>query len=299
MNTTLALGIDMGGTATRWVLMTQDRIVARGAASGATGHLFNPDMRARFSEIITAIASEVEASVDAVYAGITGLGTSARADAVGILAASFRCQVSAVSVSDDMELAYRAAFAPGEGHLVSAGTGAIGLHVAANGTLVRVGGRGILIDDGGSGSWIALTALDRLYRRIDESGSPAEAGILAEELFAVIGGSSWDDTRTFIYGGDRGRIGTLARAVASSEQRGDPLAKAVMADAVQELARLGHVLVVRAGAHPIGYVGGVLQLTPSLKPALVDALAGHQVVFPEIDAALRAAQLAAIHLSPL
>lgn len=299
MNTRLALGIDMGGTATRWVLMAQNQVVARGAALGATGHLFNPEVRARFAEVIAAINAEIGASISAVYAGVTGLGTGARAEAVDILATSFRCEASAVSVSDDMELAYRAAFEPGTGHLVSAGTGTIGLHIAANGTLVRVGGRGILIDDGGSGSWIALSALDRLYRRIDETGGPAEAGILAEELFAATGGPDWDDTRTFIYGGDRGRIGTLARAVAAAEQRGDPLARAVMADAVQELARLGRVLVIRAGVHPVGYVGGVLELTPSLKPALVDALAGQQVVFPEIDAALRAAQLAATRLSPL
>ena len=288
------LGIDMGGTASRWVLVdAAGHLTARGTAPGATGHLFNPASRGDFVSAIAILARAIDAApIAAAHIGATGLGPRAHADAAHILASALVLDEQTVTLSDDMELAFRAAFAPGAGHLVSAGTGSVGLHVGADGSLVLVGGRGILIDDGGSGTWIALTALDRLYRIIDETGGPGQAHHLAAHLFGAIGGDSWDDVRSFVYGADRGTIGGLARAVASAADAGDRVAQEVLDRAGVELARLGLALVGRAGEKPIGYVGGLLDISPRLKPALTTALDGHEVVFPTIDAALRAAQIA-------
>lgn len=289
---TAFLGIDVGGTAARWVAIDQSgAVLARGSAPGATGHLFAGSSRAAFEASVAAIAAGFPARpVGAVHAGITGLGPRAHADAEAIIAAAFA--TTRVTVADDMQLAYRAVFAPGEGHLVSAGTGSIGLHLSAAGDTIRVGGRGILIDDGGSGSWIALTALDRLYRVIDAHGAPAGAERLAEALFAAIGGAGWDDVRSFVYAGDRGRIGTLATAVAAAAAAADPLAVGVLLDATTELARLGRALVARAGPRPLAFVGGVLELDPAMKPTLMAAFPGLAVSFPRPDAARRAAELA-------
>ena len=110
-----------------------------------------------------------------------------------------------VLVMDDIAMAYFAHFRPGEGHLVSAGTGSIGIHIAGDGEVIRVGGRGILIDDAGSGSWIALQGLDHIYRALDHTGSFAQVEALAREMFALVGGNSWSDVRQFVYAGDRGR----------------------------------------------------------------------------------------------
>jgi glucosamine kinase len=218
--------------------------------------------------------------------GVTGLGEQVHDEARAMIEALFGIVPSRTSLSDDMELAFRAAFAPGAGHLVSAGTGSIGLHLNADGEIIRVGGRGLLIDDGGSGTWIALNALNQLYRRIDETGGPGAAATLAAELFAEIGGDNWDATRTFVYGSDRGRIGTLAQAVARAA------AIDILARAAIELARLAKALIARAGPLPVAFVGGITTLHPLIKPALVTALAGHSVTFPQIDAALHAAQRA-------
>jgi glucosamine kinase len=288
------LGVDIGGTASRWVLVDDDGgIVARGQTPGATGFLFNAADRDRFIAVFEAIGVSLRAGSVPVGAciGVTGLGARVADDAKAIVGQAFNIEPAAIIAIDDMELAFRAAFAPGEGHLIAAGTGSVGLHVAADGKLVRVGGRGLLIDDGGSGTWIALTALDRLYRRIDETGGPADAHVLAAELFETIGGDDWDTTRAFIYGSERGRIGTLAQVVAGAAAKGDPLAKSVMKQAGEELARLGLALVKRTQRLPIGYVGGIVTLE-GVKPALLEALAGHDVVFPQIDAAHHAAMMA-------
>ena len=273
--------VDDGGT-----------LVARGTAPGATGHLFAEVEHARFTKMVAAIAAALPARPDAIHIGSTGLGPTAHDEARAILSAALKTPRTRITLSDDMELGYRAVFAPGAGHLIAAGTGSVGLHITAGGELIRVGGRGILIDDGGSGSWIALTALDRLYRRIDETGHPANAKILYDAIMTTIGGSGWDDIRSFVYGSDRGRIGTLAKTVAEAAEAGDPVARGVLDDAVAELARLAQALRHRAGALPVGFIGGVLELTATMKPALRNALPEAEVLFPSPDAALTAAQIA-------
>ena len=292
--TSAYLGIDIGGTASRWVVVDATGAIRdRGTSAGASGHLFNPSERDRLTGTLTIIASTAQPHKPmAACLGITGLGLGVRDEARQLVGPIFGMDPENVLLCDDMELAFRAVFAPGSGHLLSAGTGSIGLHLTPAGETIRVGGRGLLIDDGGSGTWIARQALDQLYRRIDETGGPADAAILAAELYADMGGEGWEQTRSFVYGSDRGRIGTLAQAVARAATRGDPLAKAILQQAAAELARLATALVRRTAPLPVAFVGGITTLHPSIKPLLHSALPDLAVSFPQIDAALHAARWA-------
>lgn len=287
----LALGIDMGGTATRWVARDEAGRVTRGTAPGASAHLFNPETRAGFLGVLRGIAAELPAAPSAVHAGLTGHDDAAGIEARAALAAIFGAGAT-ITVSDDVALAWRAVFGAGRGHLVVAGTGSIGYSAAADGTATRVGGRGMLIDDGGSGSWIALCALDALLRAFDRDGDFRAARILHERIAAAVGGPGWPDIRAFVYGSDRGRIGVLARAVAEAAAEGDPLACAVLDRAVEELARIARVLIARCGPAPVAFIGGVLRLDPRIAAGLRAALPGTDLLFPEVDAALAAATLA-------
>ncbi|WP_375452040.1 N-acetylglucosamine kinase [uncultured Devosia sp.] len=291
---TAYLGVDIGGTASRWVLLDADgAVIARGSAAGATGHVFNPAERERLLATLSTIAEAARNfSPTAACLGITGLGDSVHDVVRDMVAALLGIAPSAIQLGNDMELAFRATFAPGTGHLISAGTGSIGLHLTTDGQLIRVGGRGLLIDDAGSGTWIALNALDQLYRRIDETGGPADAALLAAELYADIGGEGWEQTRSFVYGGDRGRIGALAQAVARAASQGDPVANDILARAAIELARLASALIARAGPLPVAFIGGIITLHPGIKPALKAALPQAVMSFPQIDAAAHAAQWA-------
>lgn len=297
MSRPIHLGLDVGGTASRWVACTPDGdILGRGKVSGATGHIFNPAEKDRLTAVLHAVRQALgDAGLQpvSITAGMTGYG-SAVADEVGALVREiFDLAAGDIVLVDDIVLAYLAHFAPGEGHLVSAGTGSIGIHVAADGAMVRVGGRGILIDDAGSGSWIALHALDRLYRMLDQDGSFAAAQPLADHIFALVGGREWHDIRQFVYGGDRGRIGTLAVAVAHAAGQGDELALAILRQAGAELAQLATALLSRAGSRPLRFVGGVLDLHPAIFAEITTRLAGHDVSRADGDAALAAAQVQA------
>lgn len=294
MSHAVHLGLDVGGTASRWVACdNHGDVLTRGRAAGATGHVFNPAEEARLRAVLQTIAGDLAAAglrAGSVAAGLTGYGSAVAGEVAALLHETLGVAPDQALIVDDMSLAYAANFAPGEGHLVSAGTGSIGLHVGLEES-VRVGGRGILIDDAGSGSWITLRALDLVYRNFDQTGSFADVSALADRLFAAIGGNSWSDVRQYIYGGDRGRIGALAVAVGDAAEEGDGLALAILRDAALELAQLGLALSQRVGRRPIGYIGGVLTLHPVVGEGIRNFLDGHDVRFLAADAPLMAARL--------
>ena len=291
----VGLGVDVGGTASRWAAVDEvGNQVARGASSGATGHIFNPSERERLRLALTTVAEQVaDAGLSAatVTVGLTGYGITVAAQVKALLSGIFAVPDAAIMVLDDVMLAYSAVFAPGEGHLVSAGTGSIGVHIGEETGLVRVGGRGILIGDAGSGSWIALRALDGMFRCLDRTGSFAEVEALAQHLFDLVGGSDWHAVRQYVYGGDRGRIGRLAVGVAQAAAEGDALARSILQGAGQELAALAQALVVRCGSKPIAFIGGVLSLHPAVTDAIATKLRGLSFQLPQADVALSAAGL--------
>lgn len=297
MSPGLHLGLDIGGTASRYVLCDgQGREVARGRAAGATGHVFNPAEKDKLRAAFEAIAAEIaprDLAIASVTLGLTGYGPAVSGVVTALVGEAFGVVSGSVIAVDDIILAYMANFAPGEGHLISAGTGSIGVHIGADGAFTRVGGRGILIDDGGSGSWIALTALDRIYRVLDQDGDFGPVSILAENLLQQVGGRDWSDVRQFVYAGDRGRIGTLAVAVARAAVAGDAAAQAILRQAGVELARLAQALVRRVGPRPIGFIGGVLALHPAIAAEIRDTLGGREVRLLNADASLAAARLQA------
>lgn len=288
------VGIDVGGTASRWVACDQaGAILARGQAAGATGHVFNPAEKERLRAALGVVAvglAEAGLVPVRVAAGLTGFGAVVADETRALFGAALGVAGDDILVVDDMILSYAAIFAPGEGHLISAGTGSIGLHIGPE-DYVRVGGRGILIDDAGSGSWIALRALDRMFRHLDRDGSFEAVPALARHLFSVVGGEDWHAVRHFVYGGDRGRIGTLAVGVARAAEDGDETAMAILREAGGALAELGLALTARTGRRPIGFIGGVLGLHPSIGEAIRKTLPGHELRFVTADAALTAARL--------
>ena len=263
----LGLGIETGGTGSRWCLAASSGgIVARGEMEPMTGHVFTQAERDRVAGIFSRLAGELAGigKPTAIVAGVTGLGPESAVRAVfsAILATAFGCPEDRILVVDDMWLGYRARFAPGEGIVVYSGTGSIGYHLAADGEIIRAGGRGVLIDDGGSAAWIAAEALRRLLRREDEAPGSGWESALGHAFAQALGGASWDAVRTHVYGGDRGSLGLLARAVATAGDAGDATAAEIFGQAGVELARLALALRARAGAKPVALCGRAATLSP-------------------------------------
>jgi N-acetylglucosamine kinase-like BadF-type ATPase len=265
-------------------------ILARGEVRAVTGHLFSDVERARLAAAMGAIAGALPCPVGAVVAGITGLAASApqAGEAREIVAGALGLAPGVVRIENDMWIAYHAVFAPGAGHVVYAGTGAIGLHIGADGGEVRAGGRGMLIDDAGSAFWIGRCALDHVWRARDVD--PASTSPLAAALDAAIGGADWDSHRTHVYGGGRNAVAQLARAVAGAD---DPVAREILGRAGAELARLAVALVARVGDRPVALLGRAARLHPAIEAGFRGAAPALQMSLAEPDAAGTAARLAA------
>ena len=272
----IGLGIDAGGTATRWHLLdANERTRATGSAAPLTGHVYSEQAKAHATSTIVEIAGAVRAHAQptAVVAGITGLdeGTDAAAFFTNAIARSFGLPPSRVRIENDMRIAYRAACEPGTGVLVYSGTGSVACHVTRSGEQIRVGGRGVIIDDGGSGFWIAKEAVKVLFRAEDRAPGSGWSTPLGQELAKGFGGATWDHARVFIYSGERGRVASLAPNVAAAALRGDATALVIIDAAGAELATLAASLIARLGAREAILAGG----TTHIHPALPAAFAAH------------------------
>lgn len=270
----LGLGIDAGGTQTRWALATVDgAIVADGTVEGLSALQMSSDagrsaVHATFARLCQAVLAVGKPR--AVVAGLTGFGGD---DVVlaQMLATLLALDAAHVSVGNDIDIAYRDSFEPGEGYLVYAGTGSIAAWIDADGGFHRAGGRGVLLDDGGGGYWIAREALRHIWRREDEAPGSWQSSPMAQAVFAQLGGSDWSLSRAFMYGQDRGAIGRLALAVAASAES-DPFALDILQCAGRELARLVLALTARYGPRPVVLAGRAAQLHPAIAVAMRAAL---------------------------
>jgi len=267
----LGLGIDAGGTRTRWALATAPgQIVAEGEVRGMSALQVREGCHVQETLADIAAAALVHGRPARVHAGLTGLGEDGEA-LRALIAAPFKLAETAVTLATDIEIAYLDLFVPGEGYVVYAGTGSVAAFVDAEGALHRAGGRGVVLDDGGGGFWIAREALRHVWRTEDERPGSWRDSPMANALFEAIGGAEWRHSREFIHGRDRGEMGRLALAVARTAGD-DPVARDILAAAGRELARLTLAMQRRFGPRPIALTGRAAQLHPHIGEAMRAAL---------------------------
>jgi N-acetylglucosamine kinase-like BadF-type ATPase len=233
-----------------------------GAAAG------RDTVRATFAELAGDVLQH--GALARAWAGLTGFGGDSEL-LQRWLAELLHIAPEQIHLCGDMEIAYRASFQPGEGYLVYAGTGSIGAFIDEAGQFHRAGGRGVVLDDGGGGFWIAREALRHVWRNEDERPGWWRDSPMAQAVFDYVGGSDWAYSRQFIYGQERGAVGKLALAVAATAER-DPAAAAILRAAGLELARLALALIGRFGARPVALSGRAAALHPSIPETLRAAL---------------------------
>ena len=274
----LGLGIDAGGTLTRWALARANGdIVAEGQVGGLSAlQLASPAGRQAVFHSFSVLCRDVLAAGRPVRvrAGLTGFG----GDGVQLgawLAQLLALEPDAVSLCNDIEIAYLDGFPPGpgaaRGYLVYAGTGSIAAWLDDDGVLQRAGGRGVVLDDGGGGFWIARAALRHIWRLEDEAPGSWRTSAMARAVFEHIGGSDWAHSRHFIYGQERGEIGKLALTVAATADQ-DGAALAILQEAGRELARLALAMRRRYGARAVLLAGRAATLHPAIAAAMQAAL---------------------------
>jgi N-acetylglucosamine kinase-like BadF-type ATPase len=287
----LGLGIDAGGTRTRWALASRDgAIVAEGEVAGLSALQMGSDagretVRANFA--LLAGEALKHGRPGRVRAGLTGFGGDGE-QLQRWLSELLGLDTRAVTLCNDIEIAYLGSFAPGEGYLVYAGTGSIGAWIDGQMQFHRAGGRGVMLDDGGGGFWIAREALRQIWRNEDECPGCWNDSPMARAVFQHVGGSDWSFSRQFIYGQERGEVGKLALAVAASAEA-DLAAADILHRAGLELARLATALTARYGRRPVVLAGRASALHPIIANAMREALPPETHLTQTVDHAHHAA----------
>ncbi len=276
MTTEIALGIDGGGTGTRWALVNADgTVLVEGKTHALYGVIRTEKDRKKIHDAFAEIAQQIVAFGTPRYIvmGLTALGQSSSLIQwfTQTIQRYFCVQRDNIFISGDMPFAYMSCLKPGEGYLVYAGTGSIAAYIDLYYQFHRLGGRGALLDDAGAGYWVAKEALRMIWREEDFSPGSWKQSAMACRLFEHLGSSSWDASRAFVYESDRGQLGLLAVHVAASAEE-DPMARDILKQAGRELARLGSIALHRFGARKMVLSGGAAHLHPYVFESFKQAL---------------------------
>lgn len=298
-----ALGLDCGGSGSRWfALDSAGRQLGRGTGPRLLGHLFVPAEHDSAMAALHTLHDEIRATVgpvEAVVAGVSGLSSRANEsmELAETLATLLEIPVDRITIRNDLWLAYHAAFRPGEGVLVYAGTGSSACHIDAEDQLFRAGGRGFVVDDAGSGFWIGQQAVRWMMRQADRTGEWPD-GPLASALCDRVGGRDWDAVRAHVYAEPRSRVAALAIAVAEAARANDPVALSILEGAGAALADLALALIGRVGLMPVTLTGRAASLHPAIFQVFDRSLAVPETRLATLDPAETAARLALTKLGP-
>lgn len=257
------VGVDIGGTASRWVAMSSNEVLAIDFTGTQleplTGELpaLSGNWLARDSGVIefTNWANQFAQNLRqktissiAICFGMTGIGPRA-AQAERIFQQSLQTagvRILGLSVMSDIELAARSQFFRERGFLIYAGTGAVGAFIDDRDpdtyAFKLVGGHGVLLDDAGGGYWIAIQALRWLWRTEDSAPGLGLTSILGQSLANHLGSVSRTDHTGFVSHASRGEIASLGFAVAEAAELKDAQAQSILESAGLELARLANIL---------------------------------------------------------
>ncbi|WP_161880734.1 N-acetylglucosamine kinase [Deinococcus alpinitundrae] len=255
----VVLTLDLGGSSSKWGVFAGDQLQASGSAAPISGHLYTAGAREALTQGLSTIHAGVQAhpaaKIEGVVAGVAGLQAENIPLIAALIAQTFQLSPNAVSVTDDLHLAYAAHFLPSEGTLIYAGTGSMAYHRSEGGEVMRAGGHGFLIDDAGGAFWQGREGLRAVLRQADEQHPETP---LAAALYAAVGSRAWPDIRAHVYAGGRAALARLAPAVYRAALDGDPDALRIQQQAGEELARLGRVVLERTGGQLVAAAGGAV-----------------------------------------
>ncbi len=180
-----------------------------------------------------------------------------------------------VLIVHDAAIALVAGAAQGVGIVVLSGTGSIAYGVDAHGASARAGGWGPFLGDEGSAYWLGQEALRRVMRAGDGRGP---ATLLQEHLLAALGVATPEQLVPRVYerGLERHEVAALLPHVSAAAQRGDGVARELLAQAAGFLALAARAaarrLDFRGQAFPVVLAGGTFVGCPELVPLVSSAL---------------------------
>jgi glucosamine kinase len=269
----LFLGIDGGGTKTKFLVGDEQKIVAEATAEGSnilrTGE---EAVRASLHSGLEKLNSDLT-QLTRVVAGIAGSSNEqVRATLESILREKLSAEILIVG---DMVIAHHAALNGAPGVLVNAGTGSIAYGRNAEGDTARAGGWGFAISDEGSGHWIGRVAVATAMRCFD---TRKEEGYV-HHLLAALGIAEAQELAKFANSTANPDFAHIFPAVVTIAEKGDEPARKILVHAGAELACLADVILARlfpvVEDVTVAATGGVFRISDIVFESFADDLRDH------------------------
>lgn len=227
------LGIDGGGTKTEFLLTDSDekeiRRVILGASNPVSAGIENT--YSLLDDGIKEICKGLSFSEVSVYAGIAGAKSGDNQQLINTFLSKFG--FASYNCGSDVDLALEAALKGKNGVAVIMGTGIVAY--AQNGEkLHRSGGRGYMIDKGGSGYHFGSDALNSAFEFIDGRGGSETLYKLVEQML----GKAPEDSVSDIYSGGAAYVASFAPSVFEAFGLGDSKAAEIIDRNAYEAAKI-------------------------------------------------------------
>ena len=308
------LGVDGGGTKTRFLLLDETGTVLAAHTEGPAYHveIGAEALRSMLGQGIktTLRRGGVAAShLTFAFLGLPAYGEDRAAVPLLDAAPSRALPAARYRVGNDMVCGWAGALAGEDGINVVAGTGSIA-YGEYQGRSARAGGWGELFSDEGSAYWLAREGL-RLFSRMSDGRTPR--GALYELVRQQFGLQNDLDLCGALYGksaAQRSQFAQLSKLVTEAASAGDEQAAALFGRAAHELAEIvdavrDQLQVPQATELAVSYSGGLFLLGDLLLTPLQAALTGTPRKYrflgsrlpPDAGAALQAAKLSGTPLT--
>ena len=307
MSAAFFLGVDGGGTKTRFALVSQRKLVAE----AQLGTSYHPDVGldgvgdvlAEGVAQVLARAGIQASQITHAFFGLPAYGEDSQVTPVLRTLPASILGHERYTCDNDMVCGWAGSLGAEDGINIVAGTGSIG-YGQRRGRAARAGGWGETFSDEGSAYWIAMQGLN-VYSRMSDGRLPR--GPLHALINQALNLQDDLDLCAQVYGPgarSRGELAQLSPLVAEAANLGDAAALEIFRRAGRELAEIAFTLREKLGYEAaeiarLSYSGGAfatgdLLLVP-FRAALTDAGAAFEICRPLYDphfgAALYAAKL--------
>ncbi len=255
-NDFFVLGIEGGGTKTTWALLSNDGKVVkegRGEASNVQ-HSSDPTLL----RIFAAIRRNLSIKPNAIGAAFAGCHLESERQKVARLLLKTWPKAQKIVVDEDTCSAYAGAHGRGEGIIVIAGTGSNVFGIKGD-HREKAGGWGNLFADPGSGYDVARRGLVEVYNHYDATHKTTALG---KAYLKKTGTRDLEELVPWVlHRSSKTEVASLAPAVFEAARQGDPLAKKVVLEGVEGLARRVVYVSKRLGIKKpqVGLVGSLFE----------------------------------------
>ncbi|HEY3930268.1 MAG TPA: BadF/BadG/BcrA/BcrD ATPase family protein [Candidatus Koribacter sp.] len=235
------LGIDGGGTKTKFLLGDEQKVLAEATAAGSnilrSGEAAVREALSAGVREVCANAAIESSQISRIVAGIAGSSNDNVREALTAILRELAG--GEIVVVGDMVIAHYGALEGEPGILVNAGTGSIAYGRNAAGETARAGGWGFAISDEGSGHWIGRVAIATAMRCFDTG---IDLGFL-NHLMAALKAEEAQDLARFANSTENPDFAQVFPAVVLLAEQGDETAQKILQHAGKELASLSEAVL--------------------------------------------------------